>query len=46
MYARMLTEAHKVPDFKARLTDMRKKKSKNIPGFGAINRAGKKTENL
>ena len=46
MYARMIVTEHKVPDFKARLTRMRKEKSEKIPGFGPVNRQGQKQEKL
>lgn len=40
MYARMMVSEHKVPDFKARLTRLRKDKGKEIPGLGPVNRDG------
>lgn len=46
LYARMVKTAHKAPDFKTRLTRMRKEKAANIPGFSKIDRSGQKNENL
>ena len=46
LYARMLVQEHKVPDFKSRLTRMRKEKAERIPGFGVLNRKGQKQEKL
>ena len=45
-YARMIHTAHKVPNFKARLTDMRNERGDEIPGFGSIDRKGLPTEKL
>ena len=44
LYARLVKEAHKVPDFKSRLTRMRTQSGQRIPGFGALNRKGNKNE--
>ena len=46
LYAKMATMSHKVPDFKSRLTRMRKQEGSNIPGFGSVNRSGKKNEKI
>ena len=35
-----------MPDFKARLTRLRKDKGTKIPGFGAVNRKGQKNEKI
>ena len=46
LYARTIHTSHQVPNFKARLTDLRKERGDEIPGFGPINRRGLPTEKL
>ena len=38
--------SHNVPDFKSRLTRLRKNEGKKIPGFGKVNRQGRKDEKI
>ena len=42
----MVKTPHKPPDFKSRLTLIRKEKAGAIPGFGAVNREGQRGEKL
>ena len=48
MYARMVTQVSRVPDFKARLMEFQKSKAEIIPGFAEVQRdtAGKELQML
>ena len=47
MYARLVVQTNKVPDFKSRLTRLSQDKGKeSIPGFGAVDRKGQENEKL